>query len=105
MHSYEALKRRHGIRVSQTIDSPITILEYWDLSDGFLVLAIILVFGLLFYSWWVMTALLFLVVIVGPQVKRSNNKGIYFHFPYRKFGMKLPGIFNPGKGQSNRYSD
>lgn len=103
MHDYASLKREHGNRVSQTIDSPIMIFDYFELSDAFAALAVILIFGVVLYSWGAMTMLLILVLGVAPMVRRRNNKGIFLHWPYRTFGVALPGLVNPGEGR--RYSD
>jgi len=103
MYNYDSLKESHGNKVSQTIDSPILVFDYFELTEVFASLLVMLVFGIIFYSWGLM--LLFLVVIlgIGPQVRRRNKKGIYFHWPYRKFHMTLPGLINP-KGRK-KYSD
>lgn len=103
MYNYDSLKESHGNKVSQTIDSPILVFDYFELTEVFAALLVMLVFGIIFYSWGLM--LLFLVVIlgIGPQVRRRNKKGIYFHWPYRKFHMTLPGLINP-KGRK-KYSD
>lgn len=103
MHSYETLKRDFGVRVSQTIDSPITIFDFWELGDAFAGLMIVLVFGVLFYSWGTMFLLLVLCLGIGPVIRRKNNRGIFFHYPYRKIWISLPGIVNP-RGR-RRYSD
>ena len=103
MYDYSALRREHGVRVSQTIDSPIVIFDYFELGEAFAALAVIMVFGVIIYSWEVMTIMLLLVLGVGPMIRRKNNKGIFFHWPYRKFGISLPGFINPG--ESKRYSD
>ncbi|PIP90399.1 MAG: hypothetical protein COW79_07690 [Bdellovibrionales bacterium CG22_combo_CG10-13_8_21_14_all_38_13] len=103
MYNYDSLKESHDNKVSQTIDSPILVFDYFELTEVFAALLVMLVFGIIFYSWGLM--LLFLVVIlgIGPQVRRRNKKGIYFHWPYRKFHMTLPGLINP-KGRK-KYSD
>lgn len=103
MHDYSALRREYGNRVSQMIDAPIMIFDYFQLSDAFAALAVILVFGVLFYSWAVMAILLCLLLVVGPAIRKRNNRGIFLHWPYRQFGVALPGLANPGKGR--RYSD
>jgi hypothetical protein len=103
MHSYENMRRVHGRAVSQTIDSPILIFDYWELGDAFAAILIILLFGVVFYEWALMLALLVAVLGVAPVVRRRNEKGIFLHWPYRKLGITLPGLFNP-KGQRT-YSD
>ena len=103
MHDYSRLKKDHGQQVSQTIDSPIMIFDYFELGDAFVALAIILIFGVALYSWGIMTLLLGLVLGFAPIVRRKNNKGIFLHWPYRKVGVSLPGLINPGEGR--RYSD
>lgn len=103
MHSYQSLKKLHGSKVSQTIDEPILIFDFWELSDAFIGLMIVLVFGVLFYSSGLMTALLLLFLAVGPIIKRRNKPGIFFHWPYRKLWIELPGLINP-RGQ-RKYSD
>jgi hypothetical protein len=107
MHDYQSLKREHGNRVSQTIDSPIMIFDFWELSEAFAGLFIVLVFGVVFYSWGIMLLLLAGVLIAGPIIRNKNNKGIFFHWPYRNWGIQLPGIINP-KCRPNggrKYSD
>ena len=104
MHSYRSLKMKHGTRVSQTIDSPILIFDFWELSEGFAALLIFLIFGVIFYSWGLMALLLVLCLGIAPVIRSKNPKGIFLHRPYRKFGMELPGLINP-KGDSARYSD
>ena len=75
MYNYDSLKESHGNKVSQTIDSPILVFDYFELTEVFAALLVMLVFGIIFYSWGLM--LLFLVVIlgIGPQVRRRNKKG------------------------------
>lgn len=103
MHSYLKLKTSHGNRVSQTIDSPITIFDFWDLSEAFAALFVILIFGVVFYSWGLMLLLLLGVLLVAPVIRTKNNRGIFFHWPYRKWGISLPGVINP-KGR-RKFSD
>lgn len=95
MHSYHLLKKNFGTRVSQTIDSPILIFDFWELSDAFIGLMIVLVFGVLFYSWGLMMLLLVLFLAIGPIIKRRNHPGIFFHWPYHKLWIALPGLINP----------
>lgn len=103
MHSYANMRARHGKSVSQTIDSPITIFDYWELGDAFAAIGVVLVFGVLFYEWTLMLMLLVVVLGIGPAIRRRNEKGIFLHWPYRKFGVSLPGLVNP-KGRRT-YSD
>ncbi|MGE4233055.1 MAG: hypothetical protein AB7F43_06980 [Bacteriovoracia bacterium] len=103
MHRYDGLRVRAGTRVSQTIDSPIMIMDHFELSDAFAALFIILIFGVLFYSWSLMTLLLVLVLGFGPVIKKRNHKGIFLHWPYRHLGISLPGMINPKRRR--KYSD
>jgi len=103
MYNYDSLKENHGNRVSQTIDSPILVFDYFELTEVFAALLVMLVFGIIFYSWGLMLLFLILILGVGPHVRRRNKKGIYFHWPYRKLHMSLPGLINP-KGRK-KYSD
>ncbi|MBT4790551.1 MAG: hypothetical protein HON90_03190 [Halobacteriovoraceae bacterium] len=103
MYNYSEIKEKHGRKVSQTIDSPIVVFEYWELSDVFISLFIVLIFGVIFYSWPTMFLLLAFFLGVGPYVKRKNNKGIFLHWPYRRLNMSLPALINP-KGK-RKYSD
>jgi hypothetical protein len=107
MHDYQSLKRDHGNRVSQTIDSPITIFDFWELSEAFAGLFVVLVFGVIFYSWGIMFILLCLVLGAGPVVRSKNHRGIFFHWPYRHWGIQLPGFINPkcGPNGERKYSD
>ena len=103
MHSYSSMRGVYGNRVSQTIDSPIMIFDYWELSDAFAAIGVVLVFGVLFYEWMLMLGLLALVLGIGPAIRRRNEKGIFLHWPYRNLGVSLPGLVNP-KGRRT-YSD
>lgn len=103
MHSYSSMRIAYGNRVSQTIDSPIMIFDYWELSDAFAAIGVVLVLGVLFYEWGLMLGLLALVLGVGPAIRRRNEKGIFLHWPYRNLGVSLPGLLNP-KGRRT-YSD
>jgi hypothetical protein len=104
MRKQEFLKAKHSSVVSQMIDAPIMVFDFWELSDVFLALFIILIFGVLFYSWGTMLTLLVLCLGVGPIIKRKYPKGIFFHWPYFKLRMELPGLVNP-KGPSRQFSD
>lgn len=103
MYDYDSLKESHGNKVSQTIDSPILVFDYFELTEVFAALLVMLIFGIIFYSWGLMLLFLVLILGVGPQLRRRNKKGIYFHWPYKKFYMTLPGLINP-KGRK-KYSD
>ena len=103
MFDYQPLKRIHGNRVSQTIDSPILIFDFWELSDAFAALFIVLIFGVLLYSWGTMFVLLALFLGAGPVIRQKNNRGIFLHWPYRHLGVSLPGLLNP-KGR-RKFSD
>lgn len=103
MFSYDSLRGNHGIKVSQSIDSPILLFDTFSLSEMFAGLFIILLFGVIFYTWGLMFVFLILVFGVGPIVRSRYPPGIYFHWPYRHFHMVLPGIINP-KGRK-KFSD
>lgn len=103
MHSYQTLKRDHGNRVSQTIDSPITIFDFWELSEAFAALFVVLVFGVIFYAWGLMLLLLLVVLIAAPAIRTRNPRGIFFHWPYKHWGVSLPGLIQP-KGR-RKFSD
>lgn len=104
MRKQELLKAKFASPVSQTIDSPIEVFDFWELSDVFIALFIIMIFGVLFYSWGTMFFLLLLCLGAGPVIKKKHPKGIFFHWPYAVFRMDLPGLVNP-KGRERRYSD
>ena len=104
MRKQEFLKAKHSSLVSQTIDAPIMVFDFWELPDVFLGLFIILIFGVLFYSWGTMFVLLLLCLGAGPVIKRKYPKGIFFHWPYARLHMDLPGLVNP-KGLARRFSD
>ena len=81
MHSYANMRERHGNAVSQTIDSPIMIFDYWELGDAFAAIGVILVFGVLFYEWTLMMALLLVVLGIGP-----GDEVIVFEPYYENYG-------------------
>ena len=103
MHSYKELKKSHGQKVSQTLDSPIMFADLWDLNDIMSSLAVILLFGLLFYSWLLMSLALVWTLGFYPYLKRKYKRGIIFHWPYKYLNMNLPGLINPGRNK--KYSD
>lgn len=103
MYSYNSLRENHGSMVSQTIDSPIMIFDYFELSEMFASVFVVLLFGVVFYSWGLMLFILTLILGIGPVIRRRNKKGIYFHWPYRVLGMSLPGLINPHGPK--KYSD
>lgn len=99
MHNYEALKETHGSRVSQTVDSPIMVFDYFELSDVFLSVGVVMFFGVILYAWVAMFSALFFTVVVLPLVKKKYPKGILLHWPYKNLKMSLPGLINPGSRQ------
>ena len=103
MHSYDSLRENHGRKVSQTVDQPILVFDYFELSDVFMALGVVLFFGVILYSWFLMILLLIISIGVLPVVKKRYPKGILYHYPYKKFGMSLPGLINPG--ERRKYSD
>lgn len=103
MRDYESLKENHGSKVSQTIDSPIMVFDYFEITEVFAALGAMLIFGVILYSWGLMLLSLILILGVGPQVRKRSKKGVYLHWPYKKFFMSLPGLVNP-KGRK-KYSD
>lgn len=95
MHSYAGIKLRHGNRVSQTIDAPIVILDYWQLGDAGAVIIVVLVFGIMLYEWAAMIVLLLVVLVLAPIIRATNERGVFLHWPYRHLGISLPGLINP----------
>ncbi|MFK7827051.1 MAG: hypothetical protein AB8G05_23110 [Oligoflexales bacterium] len=103
MHQYDGMRQKYSVKVCQTVDNPITVFDYFELSEVFVALGAMLLFGIVVSSWKMMLISLILTLGVGPYVRRRNQKGIYFHYPYRRFGMRLPGLINP-RGKK-RFSD
>ena len=103
MHDYGEIQINHGRKVSQTIDSPIKVFDFWELSDVFTALLVIMVFGVVIYAWWPMFFLLVFFLGVGPVIKSRNNRGVFLHWPYRHLKMSLPSLMNPGG--KKKYSD
>ncbi len=95
MHDYSGVRKEYGRRVSQTIDSPIMIVDVWELSEAFAGIFVVLFFGVIAYAWGAMCLGLLLVLVVVPVIKKHHNRGIFLHWPYRKFRMRLPGLINP----------
>jgi len=98
MFDYSELRQTHGKKVNQTIDSPITIFDFWQLSDGVLALVVILVFGVILFSWMPMVLLLVAILGLMPFLRSVYPKGIFLHWPYRYLNITLPGLLNP-KGE------
>lgn len=89
--------------MSQTIDAPVMLLDYFELSDFFISLLIVMIFGVVLYSWKLMLILLTFSLGIGPYIKRRNNRGVYWHWPYKYLHISLPGLVNPGG--ERRFSD
>jgi phage baseplate assembly protein W len=49
MYSYESMRKKYGTKVSQTIDSPIMVFDYFEIVELFAALLILLIFGVVFY--------------------------------------------------------
>ena len=103
MYSYDSLKEHNGVQVGRTIDSPILVFDYFELTEVFAALFVVLIFGVVFLSWGATAFFLAIVLGAAPYARRRNKRGIFFHWPYRRLGMELPGIVNP-KGRK-KYSD
>ena len=99
MYDYTEMRKRLGYAVNQTLDSPVMILDFWEISEIFAALICIMVFGVLFYQWFLLCVVLVLTLFGLPYLRRNFNKGMVMHFPYSRFGMKLPGLVNPGTRQ------
>ncbi|MFK7827883.1 MAG: hypothetical protein AB8G05_27290 [Oligoflexales bacterium] len=103
MYNYEGMRKKYSTKVSQTVDAPIMVFDFFMLGEIFAALGALTVFGIAIYSWKLMFLSLFVTLGVIPAIRKRNNQGIFLHYPYRKFGMKLPGMMNP-KG-NKIYSD
>ncbi|MFK7823633.1 MAG: hypothetical protein AB8G05_05725 [Oligoflexales bacterium] len=103
MHNYEGIRKKHSTKVSQTVDTPIMVFDLFMLGEIFSALAAMTVFGIVIYSWKLMILSLLVTLGIIPAIRKRNNRGIFLHYPYKKFGMKLPGLMNP-KG-NKIYSD
>jgi hypothetical protein len=95
MYDYTEMRKNHGYLVNQTLESPILVFEFWELSEVFVALALILIFGVVFYQWLLLCFLLVVTLVGLPYLRRNFNRGMEFHYPYRKFGVSLPGLINP----------
>ncbi|MBI2603780.1 MAG: hypothetical protein HYW48_12075 [Deltaproteobacteria bacterium] len=103
MHNYDSMKQKHVRKVCQTIDSPITIFDYFELGEMMVALLAMMIFGIVIYSWKLMFLSLFVTLGIGPVIRRRNKAGIFLHLPYRHLRMSLPGLVNPGGHK--RFSD
>jgi hypothetical protein len=103
MHNYDSMKMNHAKKVSQTIDSPIMVFDYFELGEIITALGCLMLFGIIIYSWTMMFISMGLVLGLGPVIRKRNKKGIFFHWPYRHMRMQLPGLINPVT--SKKYSD
>ena len=103
MFQYDSMKMKYSKKVCQTINSPIMVFDYFELSDVILATICLLFFGIVLYSFWLAVLSLFVTLVLVPWVKRKYPKGILFHHPYKHLGMSLPGLINPGN--ESIYSD
>ncbi len=95
MHDYSEMRKRLGYSVNQTLDSPVMVLEFWEISEIFVALVFIMILGVLFYEWLLLCLTLIATLVGLPYLRKHFNKGIVLHYPYYKFGMSLPGLVNP----------
>lgn len=95
MNNYDSMKYKHSKKVCQTLNNPIMVLDYFELGDVMVSLAVLMFFGIVIYSFLFSVIGLTLSLGVIPSVKKRFPKGILFHIPYL-YGMSLPGIINPG---------
>ncbi len=103
MHSYDSMKQKYSVRVCQTIDTPIMVFDYFELGEVFAALMAMMIFGIIINSWGLMFGSIGIILGAGPMIRRRNNKGVFFHWPYRHLRMTLPGMVNPGVDK--KYSD
>ena len=76
--------RHITILASQTIDSPILIFDYWELSDTFLALAIIPVFRVVLYSW----RATFVLLVASLRRSEKTPRGIFFAMTVSMFANR-----------------
>jgi hypothetical protein len=95
VHDYSRIRKEHGRRVSQTIDSPIMIVDVWELSEAFAAIFVVLTLGVIAYAWGAMCAALLIVLVAVPVIKKKHHRGIFLHWPYRRMRVSLPGLINP----------
>ncbi|NRA46114.1 MAG: hypothetical protein HRU09_14270 [Oligoflexales bacterium] len=95
MHNYEEMRKKYSRKVCQTVDTPIMVFDIFMLGEIFVALGSLTIFGIIIYSWQLMFLSLFITLGVIPAIRRRNNRGIFLHYPYKRFGMNLPGIVNP----------
>ena len=106
MHDYTDIKIKYGSSVSQTLDQPVMILDFWEFQDLGLAVGVLFL-GTLTSEWVTTTIGLFVVGVILPFIKKEYPKGIILHWPYRHLGMSLPGFINPrvSHGKKRKYSD
>ena len=74
------------------------ILDHWQITDIFAVLVIMLFGGLILKEW--LLAMIGMGFVLGfvPSIRKNNEKGFFFHWPYRNIGIPLKGLHNPHGG-------
>lgn len=100
---YQEIRADHAKVIAQTLDTPVMILDYWELTDVYAALVILFICGLILAQWTLTLVLFVLVMGLIPSVRRKNEKGFFFHWPYKNLGVPLRGLPNPLK--KTRYSD
>ena len=103
MHDYENLKHKYGSSVPQVIDTPILVLDYFTLGEVFSSLGAMFFFGVVLYSIPMVFISCVLILGIAPVIRKKNKRGVFLHYPYKRFHMSLPGLVNP-KGH-RKYSD
>ena len=78
MHDYADLRRTLGRPVSQTLDAPIMLFDFWELSEIFVALFLILVLGVLFYEWFLLCASLAVTLIGSLTFGATSTRGWHF---------------------------
>lgn len=100
---YYQLRVAHGRAIAQTLDSPVLVMDYWELTDVYATLIVVIVGGLIMAQWLLTLIMLVTVLGVVPSVRKNNEKGFLYHWPYKQLGIELRGITNPQRRSA--YSD
>ena len=97
MDSLENSRKQNTQSVCTTLANPIKIMDYLELREAILGIALIFYFGIIFTNPLLLTLLLIFLWGVWPQIRSEYQRGIVMQKLYRWFGLSAQKMLRPPK--------
>lgn len=98
MHDLAKLRKSSGVNICKTIASPITILDYLEMSEVLTGLLLIFLFGVIKPEPTLLVLLLLGLWGIWPQFRERFESGFVLHYLYSNWNLKVVGMLSPPKG-------